>query len=520
MAGSERALLLAASFLLKKRGFLKIMADMMSVRFYRNKYVYPDYLPTVTAVTEEVSCTPRNFGSRNGTIIVDRRFLDMESVNYLKFRRGTGRTFWAWIDDIVFHTENSWLVSYTVDAWRTYQDVINLDSQFIARSSVATNLRDELLGSTQPYPDIHVKNFAFQKSLWRTFVIQVRLMSADVIYSRSPVQPSPYQFYTIDYEVNNWTNTPALVTLMDALGSGAETQNIVTMYSIPYMNTSALGTAPLVVHFVGGATTSLSGFKFVAQDIDPSGLLFVEEPITYDVDINSMLRVNHSVQLVIPDAGIIDIPDELLLKTDLRLRQDVDLYSGASNYMLVSGTDQIYAASVRGSSVTSIPIISDPYDTYISQNQNSLTTSLLGDVASIAAGVGTAVMSGGIGAAVGGGMAASGASGLVDYFANKQDNKAGASYSNPPAFLGTALAAKFSQKFWMIVTRDNVQNEGLVHAENGYPMNMMSALEFPWSGGVIETKGCAVHSIDGTVPRWAIQEINAMFDAGLEVQTS
>lgn len=495
------------------------MADMMTLQFYRNKYIYPDYLPGITAIGTEISCTPVNFGSRTGTIKVSRQYMDMESVNYLKFRRGTGRTFWAWIDNVETGGENLWLVTYTVDAWRTYQDVIDLDSQFVTRSPVATILRDPLLASVQPYPDVSVKTFAFQKNLWRTFIIQVRILKTPFVYSRVPVQPSPYQIYAIDYELNNWTATSALVELMTALSTGAETQNIVTMYSIPYMNTSALVDSPLSVYVAGTEDpTVISGFKFLGQVTDPSGLLYVVEPITFDVDRDQLMRVPHSVQLVIPDAGVMNIPDELLYKPGLALRQDVDLFSGASNYMLVSDGANYYASSVRGSSVTSIPIISDPYDTYLSQNQNSLTTSLLGDVASLAGGIGLAVTTGGLGAAAGGGMIASGLTGLAGTYAQNKD--AGAQYSNPPAFLGTALAGRFSQSFWMVVTKQSIQNEGLVHAENGYPLNMMTTLEFPWGGGYIETKGCAVHSNDGTVPRWAIQEINTMFDNGVEVQTS
>ena len=497
------------------------MADMMTIQFYKNKYVYPDFILTLEAVGGEVSCTPINFGLRTGTIKVSRNLLNMESANYIKFKReGTNRTFWAWIDDIQTAGENLWTVTYTVDAWRTYQNVIDLDTQFVTRSPVSTILRDPLLASRQPFPDVVTKNFEFQKAEYRTFIIQVRILKEPFVYSRVPVQPSPYQIYAVDYEVNDWTNNAALVGLMRALSTGAETQNIVTMYSIPYMNSAALPTSPISIYIAGTAEpTIISGFRFLGQAYDPSGLLVVLEPLTFDhINLDDMMRVPHSVQIVIPDAGIINIPDELLYKPGLALRQDVDLFSGASNYMIVAEGEKFYTCSARGASVTSIPVISDPYDTYMSQNQNALTTSLLGDVASIAGGIGLAVTSGGIGAAAGGGMIASGLTGLAGTYAQNKD--AGAQYSNPPAFLGTALAGRFSQKFWMVITTQAVTNAGLVHAENGYPLNMMTPLEFPWNGGYIETKGCAVHSNDGTVPRWAIQEINQLFDNGIEVKTS
>lgn len=496
------------------------MADMMSIQFYKNKYVYPHYLPGLTPVTEVVTCTPVNFGSRTGTIKVSRNHVNMESTNYMKFQRGGGRVFWAWIDNFETVGENLFHITYTVDAWRTYYNTIVLDNQFVTRSSVSTLLRDPLLSSNQPYPDVVTKNFEFQKADYRTFIIQVRILKEPFVYSRVPVQPSPYQIYAVDYEVNDWTNNAALVGLMTALSTGAETQNIVTMYSVPYMNSAALPTSPISIYIAGSEEpTIISGFRFLGQAYDPSGLLVVLEPLTFDhINLDAIMRVPHSVQLVIPDAGIINIPDELLYKPGLALRQDVDLFSGASNYMLVSEGEKFYTCSARGASVTSIPIISDPYDTYMSQNQNALTTSLLGDVASVAGGIGLAVSTGGIGAAAGGGMIASGLTGLAGTYAQNKD--AGAQYSNPPAFLGTALAGRFSQKFWMVVTTQAVQNEGLVHSESGYPLNMMTPLVFPWEGGYIETKGCAVFSVDGLTPKWAIQEINQLFDNGILVHTS
>src|SRR5699024_11277348 len=92
------------------------------------------------------------------------------------------------------------------------------------------------------------------------------------------------------------------------------------------------------------------------------------------VDKDRLMRVDHSVHLVVPDAGVIKIPDEVFIKDDLVLRQEVDIYSGASNYMVVSGDDaenmQHYDLSVRGSNIGSIPVLSDPMQTYVSQNQN------------------------------------------------------------------------------------------------------------------------------------------------------
>ena len=157
---------------------------------------------------------------------------------------------------------------------------------------------------------------------------------------------------------------------------------------------------------------------------------------------------------------------------------------------------------------------SDPLDTYLSQNQNALTTSLIGDVASIAGGVATAVGSGGLGAGLGAGMASSGVANIVGRMANQAD--IANQYSNPPAFLGTAMATNFNGKFWVLVTRKAIDNAELVHTNYGYPYNKIGVLVFP-NAGYIQTEGCAVNSTDGSVPNWAISEINNNFNSGIYV---
>src|SRR5690606_36199061 len=87
--------------------------------------------------------------------------------------------------------------------------------------------------------------------------------------------------------------------------------------------------------------------------------------------------------------------------------------------------------------------------------------------------------------------------------------------SNPPDFLGTALASSFNQMFWLMITKQPVDNANVVHSNFGYPMNKVAPLTFP-TRGYIKTQGCAVSS-DGTVPQWAIDEINNMFNNGVYV---
>src|SRR5699024_10585689 len=130
--------------------------------------------------------------------------------------------------------------------------------------------------------------------------------------------------------------------------------------------------------------------------------------------MDAFMRKNHSIKLVIPEAGIMDIQDEMIAEGTLYLRQDIDLYSGACNYMLFNTTIGYGTQSLRGSSVASIPIVSDPLKTYLSQNQNALNTALMGDVANVALATGTGAVGGsaipGVGTVVGaiGGFATSG----------------------------------------------------------------------------------------------------------------
>ena len=493
---------------------------MVSLQFYKNKYRYPHYSESLTIYGTPMICTPVGINLKGGKIRVEGYFSDFMSCNYLKIIND-GEIIYGWIDDVEYLNSKVFTVSYSVDAWRTYKDKINLGTQYIARQPIPTTKEDKLLGSTQDYPEIESIMHTWTKGSRdkRVMVIQERIGTAE-ISSNTPVNPTPYRFYMKEFEINNWQDDEVITNLMSAL-AGAQTENIVTMYSIPYMDLSTLVTDKLTVKYESGETVEVAGLKLLKDTDNPSSLLVNQAYINFGVtitDLPDFLRVPHSVQIVIPEAGIIDIPDELLVLDDLRLRQDIDLFSGACNYMLESGDESYYTQSVRGSSISSIPIVSDPYDTYMSQNQNALATSLIGDVASIVGGIGAAASMGGFGAAFGAGSAINGMNNIMTRVSSHNDlrNKRP---SNPPAFLGTALASNFNQCFWVVVTKKKVENADLVHSQFGYPVEMAKALTFPESG-FIQTEACNVYSTDGSVPRWAIDEINANFDRGILVHTS
>jgi hypothetical protein len=483
---------------------------MASLRFYRNQYRYPHYSESITAYGSPMDCTPVGMNFKSGVLRVKGDMQDFMSCNYLSFSRD-GITLYGWIDDVKFRTEDSFEVSYSIDSWRTYKSKIDLGTQFIARQPQPTTKRDPLLGRSTSYP---VKSSYLQTisdSTKRVFVVQVRAATGE-LPSNTPINPTPYIFYVCDFDITDWTKSTPILNLMGTLTYGAESTNVVTMYSIPYMDISGLMPQVLNVK-AGSSSTPIDGFRTLDGYTNPNPLLTKETPIYIGEDIPKMLRVDHSVKIVIPEAGIIDVPDELLVKTDLRLRQDVDIFSGACNYMLVSGTNQYYTQSVRGSSISSVVVTSDAMDTYISQNQNALATSLIGDVATVGGGMAMAA-SGPVGAAVGATSVISGVNSMISRGAQVLD--AGNRQSNPPAFLGTALASHFNQRYWIVIAKMEAENETDVHNQFGYPIDMVGKLNFP-TKGFIQTEGCAVISADGSVPRWALDEINTNFNNGILV---
>src|SRR5690606_13761010 len=134
------------------------------------------------------------------------------------------------------------------------------------------------------------------------------------------------RFYFLEYNIHAWAQNTTLNQFITAITGGAEPKNIVTMYSIPWIDTSHLPTDSLTIH--AKESISIPGFKMLNEGYSMQGRLFNETKINIGTNINELLKVDHSVQLVVPDAGIISIPDYMLKEGDLFLRQDVDMFSG------------------------------------------------------------------------------------------------------------------------------------------------------------------------------------------------
>jgi len=473
---------------------------MNTVQLYKNPKYYPHYTHTITKYGPELMATPRNMDLKNGYVDLQVTFADVMNCNYLSYERD-GLTVYAWITNVEERGGNRlFRFYYEVDPLRTYYSKLDMGNQFITRSPEPTEIFDPFLGSTQPYPDIDSTLYSIGNPAKRVLVLQIKRGAGDII-SNVPVNPSPYNFLVREYDINSWATDTSITMLMVAM-TGQKPINIITMYSVPYFDTSSLGGVTFEVN-----GESLTGFKIIGSSTATQQLITTQTALTIPAGLT---KVKHAVLLVIPEAGVMRIPDELLYIDGLALRQDMDIFSGACNYMLVDGAGNNYHLSARGSSIASINVIGDPMETYLSQNQNTLAVSMLGDVASVV--TGGAMMA--TNPLAGASMLTKGITGMVGTAANAAD--AGNVQNNPPAFLGTALAANFNQKFWLVIIKTNVTNESLVRSELGYPCNIFKPLALPPSG-YIQTQGCAVKT-DGTVPLWAVQEINRLFDNGIKVE--
>lgn len=478
---------------------------LATIQFYKNPYDYPKYTETLTPVGSSFQATPLGVGLKSGSMFLSGTMSTFMSFNYMKIVRD-GATIWAWVDDVDYEVDGGFTVKYSVDPWRTYKSKVTLGSQFVARQPQETIQKDGLLGADTTVPSIHTEYYQYPNASKRYFVIQIN-PSDNLSISNTPGQPTPYQIYAVEYDVTSPRSTQAINDLFVAFQNHGKPTNFVTMYSVPYINTTQLASGSLPFE-KEGEDVFIPGWKYMTPLVTYENSLWREIAIDRSFFSSAFRRREHSVQLVIPEAGIMTLTDEMLAEANLYLRQDVDLFSGASNYLLHSGTNRFL--SLRGSSLNSIPIVGDPYDTYLSQNQNTISATLLNDVANLG-GIALGGLTGGFaGAAVGAFntmLSINSRNAGIEDLRNKQ--------SNPQAFLGSALTPLFNSTFWISVSQQTVDNGALVNQNYGYPINKIKPLAFP-SSGYIKTESCSVAG-DGTVPRWALREINTMFDSGILV---
>lgn len=485
---------------------------MYTLQFFHNPYTYPDY-GTVTAVGDAFEITGVDIDDNAGMIKTDKlTFAQRFSVNYLKLVRDDV-TLWGFITSIERLTgDKGVMISFKIDPFRSFRNAVTFGTQYVVRQPGATFDFDPFLrGASGEQANLSTTELAFADSGSRMLVVQIMKPDEDVLVSSTPVQPSPYVFFFKQYSITNTTGTSDINALMDVIINSARPSNLVSIYTVPVFDYSGMSTGtmglPLIIDgvetLVGTSWLRLSGGSW-------SGVVRKYSP-SFTFTDKSILRTPHSVSVIVPEAGILQVPDELLFKTNLRVRQDIDIFSGASNYMLVYDGVEITPNSVRGGGLANIPIAYDIQQQLLAANRTALTTGMLGDLASIGIGLTGAIATGGIGAIVGGGMVSSGAFGLINKIGGLGDSIN--QQTNPPGYLGSALIQNFNQKVYLVVARGRQDNADIVHARYGYPCNQIQAVTIP-SSGYIQTQDC---NVIGNIPTWARKEINQILDSGLRV---
>lgn len=500
-----------------------ITMAMAKLQLYKNEYIYPDY-GGITKYSSEKNCTPVGMGLKTGTIRVEGTMKDFLSCNYLRITRNDKKIY-GWIEDVEYLNDLIYNVSYSIDPFRTYKNNITVGHQFVERDNDTSTKKDDMLSSNQGYPEIYRSTFYSDDSASRFLVVQVRAgqkdgpADANPSFSDTPASPTPYDFFVKKYDKNKWFDDPDIAHLLNTLGGITEDNNIVTMYSVPYLNLDYTKKSRFYIKDGNGEKIGeIGNFRVVkGSEGDDMGELvreIIDVKFPEELALDDLPLTNHQVQIVIPDAGIMNVPTELAMDSTLKLQREVDLWSGACNYTLISEKEGIGGelnVSVRGTGVSSIPVLSDMKETYLSQNQNSLSSALVGDVASMGVGVASSLVGGPVGIGAGASAIVSGLNGISSRNADTED--IGSKQSNPPAMLGTAMVANHSGHFWMVVTKKKVDNSSVVHGNLGYVQNMYKNAGIP-DKGYLKTQGAMV-STDGTVPRWAVDEINQILNNGI-----
>lgn len=481
---------------------------MNTLTLYKNSKPYPYYSNSLTTV-KTLNVTPFNQNLRSGYIDIELTGDEMFTFNYLSYKRGS-KLIYGWVTDIEkLSRVNLYRVNFEVDPLRTYRNNLILGKQIIERRPEATKLHDPFLGSSKHHNDMTIKKKMIGDPTSRFAIVQKRHPGPAEQSSKVPGQPTPYQFFVCKYYVNDWTSATPIRTLLNSLGDSAQTSDIVTIYSVPFVDSQYL-TGGEMFYRVGGEVKTIEGWSFIGMGVDPKGKFQNIMHLDFKTDFPDLTKSSHSANIVIPDAGVLNVPDEIIFGDTPVLVRDIDIFSGSMNYHLaLEGGAKMTPYSVRGSALSTIPILSNPYDTYISQNQNTLASSLLGDTASLVAG-GSMMMSGN---PLGGALALSGGKNLLGSLNSLADAK-NMVPSNPPAFLGSALVSDHNNYVYQVVTKKSYTNETEVRSRYGYPYNVLDTLVIP-SNGFIQTSNCSVSS-DGSVPLWAINEVNQLFDNGIK----
>lgn len=493
---------------------------MYTIQFYTNPHNYPNY-GSITAVGEPFTIPGIDIDDAVGEFQTDKlSYAQRFSVNYLSLVRD-GVTLYAEITNITrVSGANLVRINFKIDAFRSFKDITTFGTQMVVRQPTATFDLDPLLrGATGEVNDTIVTEITGLGSPGtRWMVIQIMRPTDGTMNYRTPVQPSPYVFYLKSYTMSTFHSDTSIQALMNIITDSSRPTNIATIYTVPsfFAGALTLSAGTSIPIMIDGVQTDVgTDFRLVVSGDWANALKLTSD--SFNLSDKSILRTRHTVSVIIPEAGVLQVPDEILFKPGLKVRQDIDLYTGASNYMLIYDGVVATPYSVRSGGVSNIPIAYDMQQQTLASNRTSITAGIVGDVASVGiglAGMASAVGSGGLLAPagiMGGGMALKGAIGLVSTFGALGD--AVNSQVNPPSYLGSATVLNYAQRCYLMITKGRNDNASIVNTRYGYPVNQIQALTIP-SSGYIQTQDC---NVSGPIPMWARQEINTLLNDGLRM---
>ena len=489
----------------------------MTIQLYRNPVYYPDYKYTITPVGSVMAAKPVTLQTRSGTISASIPFDTLFSVNYLRIVHGNS-TLWAWIRDVrSMGREHAWEIDYEIDPLRTYMDHITWGRQFVLRDMTATYHPDPLLGT----PQHHLNHRSVKLVLngtnnehKRVFVVQCRPGESGIKPSVIPTLPNGYVYFLREYDIRTPESAGGITNFVKQITNSAPDPRLVTAYSVPWFDTTKFDQIHTLTDYTSWSAmfASFGEWRYIGstagKTLVPADLVqtLVVQPQTLPTYFK---RVPHQARVIVPGAGLLSVSD-YMLEYGFTIRRDMDFFTGACNYMLMrmggdgAGPD---GQSVRSSAIASIPIVGDPKDVYITQNQNALSTALLGDVAMIGGGI-LATYFGMPGGLM---QVAHGVSGIGERNTRLKDLEN--QPTSPPAMLAPALVNSFNDTVYLDISYKDCTNETMVHEETGYPQHLLKTVTLP-SNGFLQTQNCSV-TTTGQPPQWAIEAINTQADMGI-----
>lgn len=543
---------------------------MATVNFISIK-PYPYYKDLEGNFSEGMAIVNINKNSKGGSFTIHLNDVkDLYDFNYVVIAEEYSKTIYGWIEDWVRERNGMFTVNYKIDAFRTFKNNINFGLQYVTRldglglDSVKPigSIKDPMIKTYGlPYETIHQANASpdgNDGNNTRYAVIQVRGrsyvggvdVSAAVNPSNNPLNPSQYRLYVSEYKLNNPNGTSfALNNLLTALRNMAETSNIVTMYSVPFINGyGQLLDEELVLRVGDKPEQSISGFKVIGEyddimplqtfktSIDLRGVISEEFLTSYgdgiiqnpyqDPGISDGLNESAGIdflngdtaQLITPEGQVLNIPPSVIkgitdytgapfseYKSRLRIERIVDLYSGSVSTHI--GDEFLTPYSVRSGPLGEITILSDPKDSYLAQNKTSRAVGL---ATTIGGGI-LAATTGGVSLAASAAMLGPTANSLIGTAAGIADS--GNNYSSQPLFLGETTGAKYNNLYHLVITTHHKEFTGKTYGRPFEEALELNILQLNGVKGYIQTHQCKVES--GTAPLWAIDEINTLLDSGV-----